>query len=77
MKSISVVEAKARFSAVLAAVEAGEEVAVTRHGKVIARIVPDRSPIAADAFRDFWQDDDIDLQEPPDLPAEPVTSLDD
>jgi prevent-host-death family protein len=33
VKNISVVEAKSRFSALLAEVEAGEEIAVTRHGK--------------------------------------------
>ena len=77
MKSVSVVEAKARFSAVLAEVEAGEEIAVTRHGKVVARLVPEQSRSAADAFRDFWAEGDIDLQAPPDTPAEPVPSLDD
>lgn len=77
MKSISVVEAKARFSALLAAVEAGEEIAVTRHGKVVARLVPGAPRMAADAFRDFWQDACTDLQAPPDLPPEDVASLDD
>ena len=78
MKTISVVEAKARFSGLLAEVEAGEEIAVTRHGKVIARLVPDRRRVAADAFRDFWTDaDEIDLVAPEDQPAEDVTSLDD
>ncbi|PDQ21262.1 type II toxin-antitoxin system prevent-host-death family antitoxin [Mesorhizobium sanjuanii] len=78
MKNITVVEAKARFSALLAEVEAGEEIAVTRHGKVIARLVPDRPRMAADAFRDFWTDaDEIDLVAPEDRPAEDVASLDD
>jgi prevent-host-death family protein len=78
MKSIPVVEAKARFSALLAEVEAGEEIAVTRHGKVIARLVPDHPRKAADAFRDFWADaDEIDLIAPDDKPAEGVASLDD
>jgi prevent-host-death family protein len=76
MKSVSVVEAKSRFSSLLAEVEAGEEVAVTRHGKVVARLVPDRQRVAADAFRDFWADGDIDLQAPDDRPAEDVASLD-
>ncbi|MGO4125552.1 type II toxin-antitoxin system Phd/YefM family antitoxin [Inquilinus sp. YAF38] len=76
MKSVSVVEAKSRFSSLLAEVEAGEEVAVTRHGKVVARLVPDRQRVAADAFRDFWADGDIDLQAPDDRPAEEVASLD-
>ena len=77
MKSVSVVEAKSRFSALLAEVEAGEEVAVTRHGKVVARLVPERRGVAADAFRDFWSESDIDLQAPEDRPAEGVASLDD
>ncbi|UVC15512.1 type II toxin-antitoxin system Phd/YefM family antitoxin [Mesorhizobium onobrychidis] len=42
MKNIAVVEAKSRFSALLVEVEAGEEIAVTRRGKVVARLVPDR-----------------------------------
>ena len=78
MKSISVVEAKANFSGLLAEVEAGEEIAVTRHGKVIARMVPDHGRVAADAFRDFWAEaDEIDLVAPEDKPAEDVASLDD
>lgn len=77
MKSMTVVEAKSRFSALLAEVEAGEEIAVTRHGKVVARLVPDRPRTAADAFRDFWSEEEIDLIAPEDAPAEPVASLDD
>jgi len=76
MKNVTVVEAKSRFSALLAEVEAGEEIAVTRHGRVVARLVPDRPRMAVDAFRDFWTDDDIDLVAPEDVPAEDVTSLD-
>lgn len=77
MKSFTVVEAKAHFSALLAEVEAGTEIAVTRHGKVVARLVPDHRRTAADAFRDFWDDRDIDLQAPDDAPAEDVATLDD
>ena len=78
MKSIPIVEAKAHFSALLAEVEAGEEIAVTRHGKVIARLMPDYPRKAADAFRDLWADaDEIDLVAPEDRPAEAVASLDD
>ncbi|WP_428532982.1 type II toxin-antitoxin system Phd/YefM family antitoxin [Rhodopila sp.] len=77
MKTITVVEAKARFSALLAEVEEGEEIAVTRHGKVVARLVPDRPRVAADAFRDFWSDGDINLREADDALAECVASLDD
>jgi prevent-host-death family protein len=78
VKNITVVEAKSRFSALLAEVEAGEEVAITRHGKVVARLSPDRQPAAADAFRDLWAEKgDIGLRAPEDPHAEDVASLDD
>jgi len=76
MRSIPVVEAKARFSALLAQVEAGEEIAITRHGKVIARLVPDTPRMAADLFRPFWEETDIDLEAPTDMPPEPIAPLD-
>ncbi|WP_363182386.1 type II toxin-antitoxin system prevent-host-death family antitoxin [uncultured Lamprocystis sp.] len=39
MQTLSVAAAKARLSAVLAQVEAGEEIVITRRGVAIARIV--------------------------------------
>ncbi len=57
MKTMSVVEAKASFSALLATVETGEEVCISRHGRVIARIVPEQPRMAIDAFRVFWSTD--------------------
>ena len=41
MKSIQATEAKAKLSELLRAVERGEVVQITRHGKTIARIVPE------------------------------------
>ena len=76
MRTVQVVEAKAKFSALLAAVEAGEEIAITRHGRVVARMVPDAPRMAADVFRAFWEESDIDLEAPPDLPPEPAPQLD-
>ena len=76
MRTIQIVEAKARLSALLADVEAGEEIAITRHGKVVARLVPDRPRMAAEAFRPFWGAADLDLAAPADLPTEPVPGLD-
>jgi prevent-host-death family protein len=76
MRTIQVVDAKAKFSALLAAVEAGEEIAITRHGKVVARIVPDTPRMAADLFRPFWEETDIDLEAPEDTPPEPTPDLD-
>lgn len=68
MRAVQVVEAKAKFSSLLAAVEAGEEIAITRHGRVVARLVPDTPRMAADLFRPFWDDPDMDLE----VPADPA-----
>jgi len=76
MRTYQIVEAKAKFSALLAAVEAGEEIAITRHGRVIARLVPDSPRSAADLFRPFWGETDIDLEAPLDKAPEPVAALD-
>lgn len=77
MRSVKVVEAKARFSALLEAVEGGETIAITRHGRIVARLVPDQPRMAADVFRPFWKDafEDADLRAPSDLPDEPVAPL--
>lgn len=76
MRTIQIVEAKARFSALLAEVEAGEEIAITRHGRVVARLVPDSPRMAAEAFRVFWGEPDVDLSPPDDLPVEPAPTVD-
>ncbi|MBL8492103.1 MAG: type II toxin-antitoxin system prevent-host-death family antitoxin [Rhodocyclaceae bacterium] len=76
MRNIPVVEAKAHFSALLADVERGEEVAITRHGRVIARLVPDTPRMAAEAFRPLWEQGPADLTAPEDAPPEPVPPLD-
>ncbi len=76
MRAIQIAEAKAKFSALLAAVEAGEEIAITRHGRVVARLVPDTPRMAADLFRPFWNDPDVELEAPMDQAAEPVDPLD-
>jgi prevent-host-death family protein len=41
MKNLSASEAKAKFSELLDQVEQGETIAITRHGKVVAHILPD------------------------------------
>lgn len=76
MRTVQVVEAKAKFSALLASVEAGEEVLITRHGKVVARLVPENPRMAADLFRPLWEEDEIDLEAPDDQPPEPVEGFD-
>lgn len=50
MITIGAFEAKTKFSELLDRVERGEEIVVTRHGKPVARLVPDEPP-DADAAR--------------------------
>ena len=52
MQTIPVHQAKDRFSALLQAVEAGEEVVITRHGKKIARIVREADALPSDSERE-------------------------
>lgn len=44
IRSVSVAEAKSHLSEILARVEAGEEVVITRRGKAVARLKPERRP---------------------------------
>ena len=76
MLTVQVVEAKAKFSSLLSAVEAGESVTITRHGRAIARLVPDTPKMAADAFRTFWEEpNEIDLTAPADAIPDAVAEL--
>ena len=51
MKQIQASEAKAKLAELLDEVENGETVVITRHGKAIARLVPDEEAHRADARR--------------------------
>ena len=51
MKSVQSADAKARFSSLLDEVERGETVVITRHGKPIARIVPETETRQAQVAR--------------------------
>jgi len=42
MRQVGVLEAKTHLSALLEAVEKGEEIEITRHGRPIARLAPPR-----------------------------------
>lgn len=70
---VSVSAAKARLSALLAQVEAGEEIVITRNGKPIARLAPlvatapNRVPgawrgriLIAEGFDEFTEQDERD-----------------
>ena len=65
--NVPIAEAKAKFSELVKRVEAGEEVLVTRHGKVVARLAPPAAPLTEKkpllgAFKDehFWMAADFD-----------------
>jgi antitoxin (DNA-binding transcriptional repressor) of toxin-antitoxin stability system len=76
MRSVQVIETRAKFSALLAAVEAGETVAIMRRGRVVAQLVPHFPRMAADAFRPLWAErEEIDLPVPADPPPEPVAQF--
>lgn len=77
MRMVPVVEFKSHLSALLAQVELGENIAITRHGKIVARLVPEQGQQAADVFRSFWADtDEIDLVAPVDMPPPAIATLD-
>ena len=40
MRTVSLAEAKAHLSELLNAVESGEEIIITRHGRAVARVSP-------------------------------------
>ncbi len=44
MTEVSLAEAKAKLSALVDKVEAGEEILITRHGKLVARLGPATAP---------------------------------
>jgi prevent-host-death family protein len=49
MRTTGIFEAKQNFSELIAAVEAGEEVRITRHGKEVVRMLPvRRQPVITD-----------------------------
>ena len=57
MQTVPVHQAKDRFSALLQAVEDGEEVVITRHGRKVARIVRiEDTQVTADELQQRRQD---------------------
>ena len=46
VRTVTATEAKARILALLDEVEAGEEIEITRHGRLVARLVPARGGAA-------------------------------
>ena len=52
MNDVALFEAKNRLSELINRVEAGEEIAITRRGKVVARLVPPAPEAAGQRARD-------------------------
>lgn len=55
MKSVGVLEAKTNLSKLLAEVERGEELVITRHGRVVARVVPANRELSREEQAARWQ----------------------
>jgi prevent-host-death family protein len=56
MRSVALAEAKAQLSALIDAVEAGESICITRHGKPVARLTAietPRKPLDVEKLRAF------------------------
>jgi prevent-host-death family protein len=51
VREVQASDAKARLAELLDQVERGETIVITRHGKPIARLVPDEEARRADALR--------------------------
>jgi len=81
MDLIKVAYAKTHFSALLDRVEQGEELAIARRDKVVARLVPapPDTRAATDAFAQAWALGGADLPDDLDslLNAPPLPPLDD
>ena len=65
MKTISASTAKAQLLGLLDEVERGDTIVITRHGKPIARLVPDPDRRSEDVRRVFAKIDEIRKQTKP------------
>ncbi|MCP9848930.1 type II toxin-antitoxin system Phd/YefM family antitoxin [Cyanobium sp. Morenito 9A2] len=55
-RSVAVLEAESQFSALLAEVEAGAEVRITRRGRTVVRLVPEPARLASELVEPFWSE---------------------
>ncbi|MDD5389227.1 MAG: type II toxin-antitoxin system prevent-host-death family antitoxin [Gallionellaceae bacterium] len=62
MRTLKINEAESSFSALLAVVEAGDEVAITRYGRVVARVVPASPRATSTPPRPSWGDSRMALE---------------
>ena len=57
MEKVQLFEAKARLSELVDRAEAGKETVITRRGRAVARLVPERSKRGREVDRDAIMDD--------------------
>jgi antitoxin (DNA-binding transcriptional repressor) of toxin-antitoxin stability system len=76
MRTIRVTEAEATFSALLSAVEAGEEIAITRYGRVVARMLPGTRLSPGAPSHPRWGEEGMALEAPLGIATEPIAPLD-
>jgi prevent-host-death family protein len=78
MRQVQATQAKASFSGLIAAVEAGEKIAIMRRGRVVACLVPHVQKMASEVLASIWHERtqaDQSLKAPPDLIPEPTSHL--
>ena len=63
--AVSVAQAKARFAALVARAEAGEEIVVTRNGRPVARLGPlaEERPVKYGALAGIYLAEDLSIPE--------------
>jgi prevent-host-death family protein len=63
MTEVSIAEAKAKFAALVARAETGEQIVVTRNGRPVACLgpLPAKKPIVYGDLRGLWVSDDLSL----------------
>jgi len=70
MQSIPLAKAKAELSHLIDLACQGEDVAITRRGRVVVRLVAEGAEkSAADAFAPLWAMGGLDIEAPTELPA--------
>lgn len=62
MRTVKINEAESAFSTLLAIVEAGDEVVITRYGRVVARMVPDTRRASTTPTQPRWGDSRMALE---------------
>ena len=74
---VSIAKAKARFAALIARAEAGEQIVVTRNGRPVACVgpLPASRPVVYGDLRGLWVSDDLSL--PQDVLDDFEKSIDD